>query len=166
MLHGTVSALSTGAAQSTAALLGHVRCVREVAVTGARCAGTKAGLAFSLNYAAPEVLEAQEAGARTIVAAPAADIWALGVVAYEILSRDRAFPLTCSSASIRAQIMGREELPWERPGRADVLRTAKHSVLQCLARVPSARPTAPQLAATWRNLLEFAAVKHTVVTAV
>lgn len=129
------------------------------------CAGSKAGLAFSLNYAAPEVLATQEAGAHTIIATPQADVWALGVVAFELLARRRTFPVTCPSTTIRAQIMGREQLPWEAAGGADALRTAKRSVLQCVARSAAERPTAAQLAATWRNLLEFAAVQHTVVNA-
>ena len=110
------------------------------------------------------MLAAQEAGERTVTAAPAADVWALGVVAFETLSQSRTFPVSCPSTTIRAQICGREALPWERPGGADALRTAKQSVLQCLKRDAAARPTAAQVTATWRNLLEFAAVKHTVVS--
>jgi serine/threonine protein kinase len=102
------------------------------------------------------------AGNGTIKANPAADVWALGIVAYELLSNSRVFPVHVPPETIRAQIMGAQKLPWE----AEVpraLRTAKHSILQCLLRDPDSRPTAAQVAASWRNLLDFAAVKHTVV---
>jgi hypothetical protein len=66
--------------------------------------------------------------------------------------------------TVHAQISGVERLPWEVAPPPE-LRTLKRSVLACLSRAPDARPTASELAATWRNLLDFAAVKRTVVTA-
>ena len=44
------------------------------------------------------------------------------------------------------------------------LRTLRHSVMSCLARNPAERPTAADLHSKWRNLLDFAAVKHTEVS--
>jgi serine/threonine protein kinase len=120
------------------------------------------GLGFSLNYAAPEVLRSQASGQAANDGDPAADVWALGIVAYELLTSSRVFPISAGPEAIRAQIVGAQKLPWE----AEVpraLRTAKHSILQCLQRDPGARPKAGEVAAAWRNLLDFAAVKQTVV---
>jgi hypothetical protein len=59
-------------------------------------------------------------------------------------------------------ISGRKPLPWE-AGDVQELRTLKNSVRQCLSRSAAARPSSADLCETWRNLLDFAAVKHTVV---
>ena len=124
-------------------------------------AGTRAPLSFSLNYAAPEVLLAAEAGdAPAPAAAAAADIWSLGVVAFELLLLRRTFSPGTPEKEIRDRIAGRLPLPWEEVEPTG-LRTLQPSVLQCLSRAPAARPTAESIVTAWRNLLDFAAVKHT-----
>ena len=55
--------------------------------------GEVAPLAYTLAYAPPEVAKAVDAGARTIEVAPAIDAWALGVVAFELLTGQSAFKL-------------------------------------------------------------------------
>jgi hypothetical protein len=55
-------------------------------------AGEQVGLTYSLLYAAPEVIAAVEAGRAHFVGSPAADVWALGVIAYELLTQSRALP--------------------------------------------------------------------------
>ena len=52
-----------------------------------------APLAYTLVYSPPEVAEAVDAGARTIGVTPAMDAWALGVVAFELLTGQSAFNL-------------------------------------------------------------------------
>lgn len=70
---------------------------------------------------------------------------------------------------IRSALLGRKSLPWEEEseqgpgGRLSALCTLRHSVMSCLCRYAERRPTADELAAIWRNLHEFSAVKHTVV---
>lgn len=61
-------------------------------------------LAFSLTYAAPEAVAAAAAGHRKVAVDSAVDMWALGVVAYELLTARRAFPKHLSHADIRAQV--------------------------------------------------------------
>ena len=58
----------------------------------ARC-GEFALLAYTLVYAPPEVAQAMHAGSVTIEVTPAMDAWALGVVAFELLTRQSAFHL-------------------------------------------------------------------------
>lgn len=76
-------------------------------------AGMRTGLSFALNYASPEIILAQEAGSRTLAVDPAADIWALGVTAYELLSGGRTFAPGTPTTEIRNMISGRLPLPWE-----------------------------------------------------
>lgn len=56
-----------------------------------RTAGTMAKISYSLGYTAPEVIHAVEAGERHMRATAALDIWSLGVVAFELLTRRRVF---------------------------------------------------------------------------
>ena len=57
---------------------------RPCTVSNSYHAGTMATLAFSPRYAAPEVLQAFEAKAKEVHVDSAIDIWALGVMAYEV----------------------------------------------------------------------------------
>ena len=52
-----------------------------------------APLDYTLVYAPPEVAQAVHAGAKTVVVTPAMDAWALGVVAFELLTGQSAFNL-------------------------------------------------------------------------
>ena len=49
------------------------------------CAGESARLTYSLSYSAPEVLCALNSGAEHVVAESALDVWAVGVIAYELM---------------------------------------------------------------------------------
>jgi hypothetical protein len=70
-------------------------CPLQIACNVALCnAGCKTGLSFSLNYAAPETLRARASGRRAVDAHFAADVWALGLLAYELVRGERAFPVT------------------------------------------------------------------------
>lgn len=126
--------------------------------------GMRTGLSFSLNYASPEIIIAQESGQRTLDVSASADVWALGVVAYELLSGTRTFAPGTPTSEIRNMISGRLPLPWEEQ-EPKQLRTLRHSVLSCLARNAAERPSAAEVHSAWKNLLDFAAVKHTEVAA-
>jgi serine/threonine protein kinase len=90
---------------------------------------------------------------------PAADIWALGMVAYELLTRTRAFPSGMDQDEICDQITGKAPLPWENEAtkrdKLAKLKQLKPSVLRCLSRDPLDRPTAEQLHAAWIRTLDL-----------
>lgn len=74
--------------------------VLKLPLSFSRSAGTRAKISYSLGYTAPEVILCVEAGQRHMDAAAALDIWAIGVVAFELLTRRRAF----APATRRSQV--------------------------------------------------------------
>jgi serine/threonine protein kinase len=115
-----------------------------------------APIRFTLEYAAPEIAHAWEAGGTAMTVDRAVDIWALGVAAYELLTQRRAFSTKLSEADIWDQIAGRSALPWEMLAteapnhfRARI----KGIVLTCLHREPAQRPTAAALVQALRGVL-------------
>jgi serine/threonine protein kinase len=146
-------------------------CLCFVVCTACYLAGETTGLSFPLNYAAPELLAAEKAGEAAVTADPAADVWALGLVAFELLTARRAFAPGTPISSIRNAICGHVAAPWEAAGSggsldraaAARLRVVRLSIQKCLTRSQSDRPTASEVASTWRNALEFASVKQSVV---
>jgi serine/threonine protein kinase len=124
-----------------------------------RCfADSTASLAFSPRYAAPEVLQAFEAGEKTIHASPALDIWAIGVIAYELLTDTPVFDRYTSREDVISQLVGRKPLPWEDPATKDAslrkLRMLKRSITKCLSREPKERPSAQALLDSWEKLFD------------
>ena len=120
------------------------------------CAEAVTAIRFTLEYAAPEIAHAWEAGASSTTVDKAVDVWALGVAAYELLTQRRAFPAKMTEAEVWDQIAGRTPLPWEllatdAPNhfRARI----KGIVLTCLHRDPEQRPSAAALAQALRALL-------------
>jgi serine/threonine protein kinase len=89
----------------------------------------------------------------------ALDVWALGVIAFELLSQRRAFPTATPRAAIQAALVGRKPLPWEdtAPDRAAALRplrALRRSVLACLSRDPAARPSVRDVLRAWDHLYD------------
>ena len=126
--------------------------------------GSTAGLSFSLKYASPEVVHSYEAGSQTIHVDAAVDIWAIGVIAFELLTGERTFPSTTttpaeSEAAARDALAGRAPLPWEGSGEAarerlEKLRGLRRTVLRCLERDPAKRPTAEALLQSWDHTFD------------
>lgn len=118
---------------------------------GVHCAGAVAPLprsAASLAYTAPEVLVS--VGSRNPPAALAsaeADMWAVGMLAFELLTGERVFPEGTPTEAIHAALRGLVPLPWEDGAencaqRRETLRSLQRLVLPCLSRDPAQRPSA------------------------
>eukprot|EP00892_Ulva_mutabilis_P004133 jgi/Ulvmu1/2091/UM124_0006.1 len=73
---------------------------------------------------------------RTIAAEETADMWALGLIAFELLTSEMVFPpLLCTRETIWAKLCGREVLPWEdgapeQKQKLAQLRGLKRAILQ------------------------------------
>lgn len=111
-------------------------------------AGERAKIVHNLSYAAPETILAAEAANRSVVVDAAVDVWALGVIALELVAGELMFPeLAAISGLVDAvdadaeqsglaacnSISGREKLPWEGAGaevrrKTDQLRSLKRTV--------------------------------------
>jgi serine/threonine protein kinase len=99
-------------------------------------AGTFAQLRdVSLDFAPPEVVRALQAGKFQIKVDPSSDFWALGMVAYELLTRSRAFASGMNQDEICSLITGKAPLPWEveatKRDTPNKLKQLKPSVLRC-----------------------------------
>lgn len=55
-------------------------------------AGKAARLTYSLAYSPPETLKDFNDGERTVVADPSVDMWAVGIIAYELITGKPSFP--------------------------------------------------------------------------
>eukprot|EP00892_Ulva_mutabilis_P002845 jgi/Ulvmu1/12561/UM091_0002.1 len=113
--------------------------------------GVAAPLACTIMYSPPEVVDALEAGVRAVVADPATDAWALGVVAFEVLTGCPTFDvLTEGKAAVMQQLRGEVELPWEgerfraHPTARRRLGVFRQPVLALLARAPAQRASMAQ----------------------
>lgn len=86
------------------------------------------------------------------------DMWALGLMAYELLTDTSAFPMGTSASAVCDQITGRQPLPWEDPEQGDArlskLRMLRRSLSACLSRDPAERPTSSGLLASWNRLFD------------
>ena len=98
----------------------------------------------TLNYMAPEQLQGQPVDGR-------ADLYALGVIVYEMLTGRRAFDAT-SPAGVVAAVLERDPEPLA-AFRPDVPRALERAVSRCLARTPEQR---------WQSAADLAAHLQTI----
>jgi serine/threonine protein kinase len=114
-----------------------------------------------LRYCAPEAVanpSLQLIQQPPTTVSSAVDIWAIGVIAFELLTNTRVFSPAATDEEIMAALRGRS-LPWEvgAEGHAECcekLRGLKRAVLACLDREPSRRPTAASLLSSWEHIFD------------
>jgi serine/threonine protein kinase len=111
---------------------------------------------YSRQYVAPEVLHAVKSDAEEYRVTGAEDIWALGIIAFELLTFEPAFPLGLTVPEIEAQILGHEAAPWEVQSSEinRKLRGLRKSVMACLHRNPTQRPTSLQVLESWNHIFD------------
>ena len=122
-------------------------------------AGAEVPITYTLSYMPPEVAAAVYRGDTTIRSDAAADVWALGVMAYELLTRTTLFPsLVTTTAPAWKQLLGQAPLPWEpgseRDNELGQLRALKRGVLACLEREPKDRPSSESVLSTWASIFD------------
>jgi serine/threonine protein kinase len=120
-------------------------------------AGETAPLAFSIGYAAPEVIHALEHGERSVVADPAVDIWALGVIAFELITKMPAFDPGITKQAALDITSGRGQFPWEKLENRFLLSSLqrlKGTILSCLDRNAAKRPSAASLVDSWNHFFD------------
>jgi Protein tyrosine and serine/threonine kinase len=138
----------------------------ESEVHGSTCMNASAGadspapLSISTRWSSPEIQKARDRKQETMEASTASDVWAFGVMGYELLTEKTAFAPGMPKGTIRRMLIGRAPLPWEDHSNSSDLtddisdNELKGIVLSCLARKPEIRPTAEALALTLRKLVD------------
>lgn len=114
-----------------------------------------------LRYCAPEVLAdpalpLEQQPPRAV--SGAVDIWAIGVIAFELLGKERVFPPEATDETIIAALRG-QALPWaagvdRQAERCQKLRGLKRVVLACLERDESKFPSAEALLSSWEHVFD------------
>lgn len=104
-------------------------------------------LTFSPAYCPPETLSEVHAGSTYVTAQRAADMWAVGVIAYELCINHPVFtPMLWPRAAVVQAALGLHPYPWEVKvgsfSNLPELRALGRVVRACLSRNPAKRPSA------------------------
>ncbi|KAL3138737.1 hypothetical protein ABBQ32_005584 [Trebouxia sp. C0010 RCD-2024] len=101
-------------------------------------------MTYTLRYAAPEVVQGDQSGREPPLATPAADVWALGVIAYEVLCGLPLFDKDMNQAEVVSMLLGYTAMPFEaNPALFQSINAppnAQNMLRQMLQRNPAARP--------------------------
>eukprot|EP00892_Ulva_mutabilis_P012440 jgi/Ulvmu1/9569/UM053_0059.1 len=125
----------------------------------AACIGSMAPLAYSLQYAPPEVVRAAECGRQSIQAQSSMDAWSLGMVAWELFCKQAALNIFERKDVTVARILGKKPLPWEETAeggqqRLQQLGRFRPAVLGLLQRDEAARLAIPDFISRCRRVIE------------
>ncbi|MBI4871678.1 MAG: serine/threonine protein kinase [Candidatus Riflebacteria bacterium] len=115
------------------------------ALTEAQMVQTEAGVVMgTLGYIAPEAFKGQPTG-------PPADVFALGVILFQLLTGQQPFPVRTPAETYLALLRGFEHDPREL--RSDVPAGLWHVLFDCLETDPATRPSAREIASRLGRLL-------------
>jgi hypothetical protein len=115
-------------------------------------------------YTAPEVAAAMPPGRSPFgISTRAADIWAVGVIMYELLTNDLLVHPDKPCEPMYQALIGKVPLPWESGAdgyeeRRRQLGTLRRLVMPCLERNPEERPDAGHLLQQWWHLCDVYAM--------
>ncbi|KAL4444917.1 hypothetical protein ABPG77_003967 [Micractinium sp. CCAP 211/92] len=127
-------------------------------------AGQPADVAYALRYAAPEIPAADLLGEATLAAEHSMDLFALGILAYEVMTGKRFYG-DASDADVLQMLMGHKMLPSE--GDRSVLgqiadKNAQRLLRHLIRRAPSARwDAAKVVSCQWFRTSDFQAYRVT-----
>jgi serine/threonine protein kinase len=82
-------------------------------------AGRQMRLSFTLWYAAPETIIAFKTRQRYCTAAPSTDLFAYGIICYELLTGKSYYPSSVTTSEAAAMLTGRSQLPHESMSKED-----------------------------------------------
>lgn len=127
-------------------------------------AGQPADVSYALRYSSPEIPAADLAGDATIAADPSFDMFALGILAFEVMTGKRFYG-SASDPEVLTMLMGHALLPSE--GDSSVLgqvvdRNAQRLLRHLIRRNPAARWDAGRVASCqWLKSSDFQAYRVT-----
>lgn len=100
----------------------------------------------TLGYAAPELIVAFDEKS-AVVAEAARDVWSLGVMVFEALTRTPAVDPFSGIEGCKALAYGKRLYPWEAHIEHEEYNSScvRELVEACLTRIPAQRPTAATL---------------------
>ena len=112
----------------------------------------------SLRHATPEATVATTTGARPPPSTGAEDVWALGALAFQLLTHEEIFHPADDRVAMREQLEGVMPFPWEQPGLHGELlarlRLLRPTVLACLSRAPRERPRIGEVVGVWQMMFD------------
>ena len=114
--------------------------------------GEEKSLSFSLQFAAPEIAAAIVEKKRTVVVSSAVDVWALGIMAWTLLTGKAPY---ARGTDIMTKLLGTHTFPWEETLDGETLYKLgilAPSVMSMLHRDPDTRATIDELLDTWSML--------------
>jgi serine/threonine protein kinase len=109
------------------------------------CTGECCSVRCTLKYAPPEAVIAHK-GNSNLVVHPALDMWAIGVILFESLTKRSTVQKYSGYEEVCKCAEGAKKYPWEQPMPPREWRKSRayHIFSSCLARDPAKRPTAKQ----------------------
>lgn len=127
--------------------------------------GQAADVSYALRYTSPEIPAADLAGEATIAADPSMDMFALGILAFEVMTGKRFYGEDTSDSDVLLMLMGHKQLPSEGEGSvlAQVVdRNSQRLLRHLIRRNPSIRWDAGKVASCrWLGSSDFQAYRVT-----